>query len=274
MYLISDGLYFFIYYIVKYRKKTVFINLHTSFPEKSKEEITRIAKSFYRHFSDFLVEIAKCISMSPKELDKRMKFKNTELFAELAVQKRNFAIVSAHYNNWELTINLPQKMEHRCMIIYRPLKSKVMDRLSLYIRGRLNTSMTPMENIFREGVKNRSENKLFCIWFLADQRPPRNSKFWTRFLNHDAAFFVGAEKISKKLDMAVIFMDIQKVRRGHYEVTFEKLFENAAITKENEITLAGVKKMEEVIIRRPDFWLWSHKRFKHSKPKNVNLITS
>jgi KDO2-lipid IV(A) lauroyltransferase len=126
--------------------------------------------------------------------------------------------------------------------------------------------------IFREAVKNRAEKQLFCIWFLADQRPPRNSKFWTTFLNHEAAFFEGAEKISKKLDMAVIFMDIQKVRRGHYEVTFEKLFDNASITKENEITLAGVKKMEEVIIRRPDFWLWSHKRFKRTKPKNVNLI--
>lgn len=274
LYRISDGLYYLIYYVVKYRKTTVLSNLRSSFPQKTDEEIHRIARAFYRHFSDFLLEAVKMISISPEKLNNRMKVKNPEVFRDLAEKNQNFALVTAHYNNWEMMINLPHYMVHRCMIIYRPLNNKVTDRLSLYMRGRFNNVMVPMENIFREGVKCRSEKRLFSIWFLADQRPPRNSRFWTNFLNHETAFFEGVEKISKKLDTAIVFMDIQKVGRGHYEARLEKLFDNTAETAENEVILTCVRKMEEEIVHRPEFWLWSHKRFKHIRPENTKLITA
>jgi KDO2-lipid IV(A) lauroyltransferase len=132
--------------------------------------------------------------------------------------------------------------------------------------------LIPMEAIFREGVKHRSENKLFSIWFLADQRPPKNSRFWTLFLHHETAFFEGVEKISKKLQLAVVFMNVQKVKRGFYEVTLKILFENAANVPENEVTFACIREMENEIVKRPEFWLWSHKRFKHSRPENINLM--
>jgi KDO2-lipid IV(A) lauroyltransferase len=274
IYLISDGLYFIIYHIVRYRKSTVFRNLRTSFPEKTEVEITQLAKAFYHHFSDFLLEISKCIRISAGDLEKRMKYLNPEVFTRLAEEGKNIALVSAHYNNWEMMNNIPLIMEHECLIIYRPLKSQVADKISLFMRRRFGAVMTPMENIFRESLKYRSEGKLFSIWFLADQRPPRKTKFWTRFLNHDTAFFEGVEKMSKKLGMSVVFMDVQKVRRGYYEVNLEKLFDNASLTKENEVTLACVRRMEEVIIKKPEFWLWSHKRFKHTKPEEFNLITT
>jgi KDO2-lipid IV(A) lauroyltransferase len=274
MYLFSDVLYFIIYHIAGYRKKTVYKNLRSAFPEKSGAEIDRLAKAFYKHFSDFLLEITKCIRITSKTLDKRMKFINPEIFTKLAEDRKNIALVSAHYNNWEMMFGLSLKMKHRCLIIYRPLKSKVSDRISLYMRGRYGIQMVPMESVFRESIKNRSENRLFSVWFLADQRPPRNSRFWTNFLNHETAFFEGVEKISKKLEMAVVFIDIQKVRRGYYEVTFEKLIDNAARTVENEVMLTCIRKMEEEIVKRPEFWLWSHKRFKHSKPDHIKLITS
>jgi KDO2-lipid IV(A) lauroyltransferase len=142
------------------------------------------------------------------------------------------------------------------------------------MRERHHAAMFPMESIYREGLKHRGENRLFSIWFLADQRPSRNSKFWTSFLNHEAAFFEGVEKISRKLELAVVFLDTQKVRRGYYEVTLKKLFDNAAVTGENEVTLACVREMEEEIRKKPAYWLWSHKRFKHSRPENCKLITS
>lgn len=273
-YRISDFLYLVTYYIARYRKKTVYSNLRSSFPEKSDKEIVHLAKAFYRHFCDLLIEAIRCIRISEKNLDNRMKFLNPEVFQELAANNQNFALVSAHYNNWEWLINLPLKMTHRFLVIYRPLKNKVVDRLSLYMRGRHKPVMIPMEAIYREGLKNRSENRLFSIWFLADQRPPRNSRFWTNFLNHETAFFEGVEKISRKLQLAIVFMDVQKVRRGYYEVTLKKLFDNAAETKENEVTLTCIREMEDEILKRPEFWLWSHKRFKHSRPENINLITS
>jgi KDO2-lipid IV(A) lauroyltransferase len=274
MYMISDMLYFIIFYGVKYRRKVVFKNLHKAFPDKSEVEITGIAKAFYRHFSDFLLEITKCIRVPADTLNKRMKLINPEIFDELALQNKNFALVSAHYNNWEMMSHLSLAMKHRCIIIYRPLKNKISDRISFYMRSRFGIIMLPMDNVFRESLKYYNEKKLFSVWFLADQRPPRNSKFWTIFLNQETAFFEGAEKISAKLGMAVVFIDIQKVRRGFYEVRFEKIIENATSLQANEVTLTCVRKMEEEIVRTPAFWLWSHKRFKHTRPEGTKLITA
>ncbi len=271
---ISDLLYIFVYYIVGYRKSTVYNNLRTSFPEKDESEIIRLVKSFYRHFTDFLVEIVKMMSISEKNLNKHVVFKNPEIFTQLARERKNFALVSAHYNNWEMLTALPRKMEHRFNVIYRPLKNKVTDGLSFYMRSRLGAIMIPMENILREAMKNKAEDKLFSIWFLADQRPPRLSRFWTLFLNHETAFFEGIEKISRKMGMAVVFMDMQKVRRGYFEVRLEVLFDNASTVPENQVTLGCVRKMEQQILKQPEYWLWSHKRFKHSKPEGVNLIVS
>ena len=274
LYLISDGLFLFTYYIIGYRKEVVFRNLRNSFPERSGPEIEALARRFYRHFCDFLLESTKCIRIPVKTLDKRMKLLNPEVFSELARNRRNFALVTAHYNNWEWMINLAMKMAHDLLIIYRPLKNKAVDRLSLYMRSRGGNIMTPMENIFREGLKYKNSNKLFSIWFLADQRPPGSSRFWTRFLNQETSFFEGVEKMSKKLELAVVFMDIQKVRRGYYEATVKKLFDNAAVTKDAEVTLACIREMEAEIVKRPEFWLWSHNRFKHTRPANISLITS
>ena len=139
LYFISNGLFLVIYYLARYRKKTVLSNLRSSFPEKSEAEIQGIARGFYRHFSDFLVESSKMISISQKKLNKRIKFINPEVFTKLADNRQNFALVTAHYGNWEWMTNLPERMDHRCIIIYRPLKNKVMDRLSLFTRGRYGT---------------------------------------------------------------------------------------------------------------------------------------
>lgn len=272
IYRISDVLFWITFYIIRYRKSTVYKNLQTSFPGKTPEEIDILAKAFYRHFCDFILEAIKGMSISKAGINKRMKYANLDILTELAGHHQSFALVSAHYNNWEWLNNMPAKMMHEFMVIYRPLKNKNINRLVNYIRSRLNANLIPMDNIYREAFKRKSGNELFCIWFLADQRPQGSTKFWTMFLNHEAAFFEGVEKISKKLELAVVFMDIQKVSRGHYETTFKKIFDNGALTKENEITLACIKEIENAISKRPEYWLWSHKRFKHKRPENIKLI--
>lgn len=273
MYLFSDLLYLVIFYVARYRRSTVYNNLKKAFPEKDEAEISLIAKRFYSHFADFLIEAVRCVTISKSTLLRRVKVRNPEVLKELADKKQNFAIVSAHYNNWEWLNILPHYMQHELLIIYRPLKNKITDRLTKNMRQRFGAKLFPMESIFRECLKYKSNEKMFSVWFLADQRPPRNSKFWTRFLNQEAAFFEGAEKISKKLGMALVFLDIQKTSRGHYEVVFTKLIEDASKTSDNEVTLTTVKAIEQEIRNRPEFWLWSHKRFKHKRPENTNLVT-
>jgi len=274
LYRLSDILYLINFYIVGYRKEVVYRNLRNSFPEKDPAEIDRLARAFYRHFCDFLLESIKGFTVSEKEMDKRFFYRDLDLIRQLEAENRDIALVSAHYNNWEWLALFAAKITQKFLVIYRPLNNKAIDRLTQKIRGRCKPVLAPMEHIFREALKQRAANQLFVAWFLADQRPPQTSRFWTTFLNQEAAFFEGVEKISRKLELAVVFMDIRKVRRGCYEINFTKLFDNGAKTREHEITLACVRKMEEEIKARPEFWLWSHNRFKHIRPGNINLITS
>lgn len=272
LYLISDLLYVIIYYIAGYRKSTVYSNLKLAFPGMAESEIISTAKRFYRHFADFLVEYSKAISMPLPVHLKRFRVINPEIFTRYAEQGKSIALVSAHYNNWEWSSILSQIMPHEVMVIYRPLKNKAIDRLTRYIRSRHGLKMVPMENIYRQAMNYSREGKLFMIYFLADQRPPRNNSFWTTFLNQEASFYQGAEKMARKLNLAVVFYDIRKKKRGFYEITFKELFGNGSVTKDDEITLACIEEMEKEIMSKPDFWLWSHKRFKHKRPEGIEIV--
>ncbi len=269
LYLISDVLFFINYYIIKYRKNVVFQNLKNAFPEKSDKEISNIAKSFYLHLSDFLIESVKSIHLSRKQVDKRMKFKNLGLFEELYKQDKDIALISGHYGNWEWSINLPEKIKHIPLIIYHPLKNAFSDELINGLRSKFGMHMVPMNQILREAIANMKMDKRIMIWYLGDQRPPRNSKFWIKFLNQDTAFYLGAEKMAVKFNQAVVFMDIQKVKRGYYEAEFKLLFRDGKETSEHEITLTQANLLENIIREKPDYWLWSHRRWKHKPPENV-----
>jgi Kdo2-lipid IVA lauroyltransferase/acyltransferase len=272
LYRIADLLYIFNFYVIRYRKEIVYKNLRLAFPEKSDAEIDRIARKFYHHFSDFLVEVIKGFSVSQKVLEKRMKVMDLEIFRQIFAEKRDFALVSAHYNNWEWLTCFPFYIPHHFTAVYRPLSNKIMDRLQMYLRRhRTGCTMTAMEQVSRKTFKYRAENRPFGVWLLADQRPPQNSKFWTVFLNQEVSFFEGVEKLTRKLDLAVVFMDIRKIKRGYYEAHFTRITE-AQELPENGIMLECVRMMEEEIRQVPEYWLWSHNRFKHKRPADAKLI--
>ncbi len=273
LYRISDLMYFIVFYLIPYRKKVVFNNLRSAFPEKQEAEIRQIAKKFYRHLCDFMIESFKPFTLSSVELKRRFHFTNPELIEEFNKTGRDYALVSGHYGNWEWNTILTQYAKRDALIIYRPLQNKIMDRLFVKIRSHYRgTRLTAMEHVFRSAMEYRNRKEPFLIYFIADQRPPRNNKFWTTFLHQPTSFFNGTEKLSRKLDMAVIFMHIQKTKRGFYEVSFTRLFDSVKDLPENAVTLAFVDALEREINRQPEFWLWSHKRWKH-KPDASTLIT-
>ncbi len=274
LYRISDVMFLICFYVVRYRRDTVFSNLGLAFPEKDEKEIRKLAMGFYRHFCDLLLESVKSLSMSPATFDRRFRFLNPGLLHELARENKSIALVSGHYGNWEWIVNLPQHTDHVPMAIYRPLQNRLIDRLVRHIRSRLGLIVVPMENIYRRAFQYRNNNQLFLAWFVADQRPPRSNTFWTVFLNQETSFFQGLEKMARKMDLAVVFLDIAKKKRGFYEASFKKLFDNAPDTVENQITLAYVKELENEIRRQPEYWLWSHRRFRNTRPENIKLITA
>jgi KDO2-lipid IV(A) lauroyltransferase len=272
LYRISDLMFVMVFYFIHYRKKVVFRNLRYSFPEKTDAAIKLIAKKFYLHLCDFMIESFKPLTLSAKELMRRFHFTNPEVLYELNKDKRDFALVSGHYGNWEWNSILTLYAKRDALIIYRPLQNKTMDRLFIKIRSRCEgTRLTAMEHVFRTAVEYRNLKKPFLIYFIADQRPPRNNKFWTTFLHQPTSFFNGTEKLSRKLDLAVVFMHIEKTKRGFYNVTLKKMFDTTKDLPENAVTLAFVDELEKEIRQQPEFWLWSHKRWKH-KPDETTLI--
>ena len=266
LYLFSDLLYPVMYHLVRYRRKVVALNLKNAFPEKSERERLDIEKKFYRHFCDLIVEILKLTHMSNEQLLKRNPLTNQELLDRLYDEGRDAVTIMSHYGNWEWTNIIPNYTKLRVVGIYKPLQNKYFDRFMLNLRQRNDGDAVAMSNIIREVIKNRNISRRALYGFASDQTPARGEiHFRTQFLNQDTPVFLGAEKIAAKYDMAVLFLNMQKVKRGQYNMTMELLFEHTADLPEHLITETHVKRLEEIIRERPEFWMWSHRRWKYKR---------
>jgi len=267
LYLISYLFSILLQHVIGYRKNITYKNLVNAFPNKSEKEIKSIAKKFYNHLCDFSIESLKTIHLSQKQLDKRYKFENIEIFENLFNKNKDVALVSGHYGNWEWMVNFPEKIQYKFLVVYRPLKVKSVDKLIHDIRSKYGAIMIPARETYKEILKYKQNNQHVTLWSLVDQRPPRRNKYWTKFLNQDTPFYTGFEKIAMKLNMAVVFMSVKKVNRGYYNVQFEQLYENTSDLPDFEITNKVIKTLEDSIVKKPEYWLWSHNRWKHKREK-------
>lgn len=266
LYLFSDLLFPLVCYFPGYRRKVVAENLRNAFPGKNEKERAVIQRSFYRHFCDLAVEILKLTHMSDKQLMRRMTINNKALPDRLYNEGRDVVAVLGHYGNWEWTSIMSRYTELRNVPIYKPLNNKHFDRFMLSLRIRNNCDPVPMSMVVREIIRNRKEKTLAMYGFISDQTPARAEiRYRTEFLNQDTPVFLGTEKIASKYDMAVVFINVQKVRRGYYTMTPELLFEHSAGQPEYLITRTHVKRLEEVIREKPEYWLWSHRRWKYKR---------
>ncbi len=266
LYLFSDLFFPFFYYFPGYRRKVVRTNLMNSFPEKSEKEIIAIEKKFYHHFCDLFIETFKLTHMSSEQLMRRIPLKNPELLEKLYDEGRDVAAVLGHYNNWEWLICLPLYSRYKFVSIYKPLTSKHFDKYMINSRTRLGMCVTPMQHVVREVIENRKNNVRSLYSFLTDQTPPKGDiRFWTNFLNQDTPVYLGVEKISSKYNMAVILFNVQKEKRGQYYITAELLFDQTAGLPEHFITETHVRRLEELIREHPEYWIWSHRRWKHKR---------
>jgi KDO2-lipid IV(A) lauroyltransferase len=271
MYFLADVFYILSYHLIGYRKKTVLQNLKNSFPEKSEEEIRQISKAFYQHLSDLLFETIKTFQASEKTFKKRIRYKNPEVLNDLYNQGKSVTLLSGHYGNWEWTMALPKFIQHQVNVIYRPIQNKQFDDYMKKERSRFGMYLIPASISLRTMLEFERAGQLSATYYLADQTALYDTKYWMMFLNQETPVFPGPEKVASRLKQAVVFMDIQKVRRGYYEVEFTKLFDDASQTKEFEVTKTHVKFLEDIIRKRPEYWLWSHKRWKHTRPEHIPL---
>jgi KDO2-lipid IV(A) lauroyltransferase len=267
LYIFSDFLYLVLYYFPSYRRKVVNTNLRNSFPEKSAAEIKTIEKKFYRHLADLFIETFKLSHMSKKELLRRFTVSNLEVIEKLYREKRDTIAVMGHYNNWEWLAALPMQTNYKCVSIYKPLQNKYFDHFINSTRSKHGMVLTPMSNIIREIITDRKNGINTISAFISDQTPIKTEiKYWTTFLNQDTPVYMGTEKVASRYDMAIVFFNIQKVKRGYYNLDIELMFDHTAGLPEYAITEAHVRKLEEIIRENPEYWIWSHRRWKHKRP--------
>lgn len=265
LYGISDFLYFIIYVVFKYRQKVVRKNLVNSFPEKSKKEIEKIEKNYFKYLCDIILESIKTITMSEAYVHKHLKFHNKELVDEFYKKNKSIIAVMGHFGNWELAGPcFSLNCKHQLNVIYKPLSNTYFEQLFSKTRTKFTTKIIPMKMSLRTMVANKKNIDATAV--IADQTPGNLKEgFWIDFLNQETIVFTGPEKLAKMFDYPVVYMHIDRVKRGYYEITPTVLFENPKETEEGEITIGFNKKLEEEIQKKPETWLWSHKRWKHKK---------
>lgn len=267
-YVISDVMFFFIYKVFHYRQKVVRNNLLSAFPEMGAEELRRLERGFYHFFCDYLVETVKLMTISKEQLHRRMTFKGAELVNEVIESGQSCVVYLGHLCNWEWITSLPLWVTSKaqCGQIYHPIENKDFDRLFLRSRQRMGAVCIPMQDTLRKMVEYRREKQPVVIGFISDQKPYWiNIHHWVDFLHHDTPVLTGTERIARKMNDAVFFLDVHRVRRGYYEAEFKLITREPQKMKEFELTDIYFQMLEQSIRRAPEFWLWSHDRWARTR---------
>ena len=266
LYLFSDFVYLIVYYVIGYRKKTVRENLALALPHLSDEERLIIEKKSFRHWCDMFLEMIKTMTISNTEINKRFVFLNMEVYKKLEAQEKSIAIMLAHYASYEWVISMNAYVKFSAFAIYKKLANPYFDKLVRDIRSRFKANLITTKETIPVIIEN-NRNKLLSIYgFASDQSPKISSAFhWQKFMGIEVPVHTGAEMLSKKYDMNVIFLKVTKVKRGYYQAIFEVLSENAKEVPNYEITDKFLKLVEQQIFEAPEYYLWTHKRWKHKR---------
>lgn len=265
LYPISDFLYFLVYQIFGYRKKVVYQNIKNSFPTKTETELLKIQSEFYRHLCDVIVESMRLFSITKEEAKRRFKIINPEILDKFYEDNQSVILVGGHYNNWEITGTcIDMYSPHQVAGIYNPLSNKFFEKVFAESRTKFGVELITRAMVPRAFVKNR--NRAMMTVFGADQSPTFSKQVhWMQFMNQETAVHVGTEIFAKKFNQPVVFIRVDKVKRGNYEGRYEVICINSKDTKDGEITELHTRMLEKIINEKPQYWLWSHKRWKRKK---------
>ncbi|MDR0836095.1 MAG: lysophospholipid acyltransferase family protein [Tannerella sp.] len=267
LYLFSDMLYVLVYRVVRYRLKVVRRNMKASFPEKTETELRQLERDFYHHFADYFMETIKLAHISRSEVQRRAFIVNPELIDDLMKEGHTcILMLLGHYGNWEwITGDTSFFEDTRLYGIYRPLKNKAFDQQFIYLRSRFGQTGIKKADTLRDILKLKQDKTRSVVFFLADQTPSKaNLHYWTTFLNQESAILNGPERIARKQKLPVVFSDVKKTARGFYTIELKLITSTPQETPEFWITEQYARLMENSILRNPAYWLWTHKRWKHS----------
>jgi len=266
LYFVSDCIYILVYYIIGYRKKTVRQNLALALPHLSDKERLRVEKESYHHLVDGFLEMIKTMTISDKEMNRRFTFTNMELYHEYEAKGKSIAIFCAHYSSYEWLLIMNKHIKFEGIGIYKKIRNKYFDKLVRDIRGRFNAVLVDTKDATKLMIENHKKGVLGVYGFAADQSPKVNKAFhWTKFMGIEVPVHTGAEMLAKRMDMNVLFVKGEKLGRGRYQATFVPMVDNPKEVPNYELTDMFFKMVEQQILEKPEYYLWTHKRWKHAK---------
>lgn len=273
LYLLSDLFYPIVYYLARYRRKVVRVNLSKSFPEKTKKEIQGIERRFYRYFCDLFVETMKEMHLSRNEIRKRMTIGSVDGFVEQFARGKSVMLMTAHYGNWEWLLNFSELLPADSAVyqIYKKLRNEKFDSMIYPLREKYGGKNIENRELLRTMFRYKKEGKLGIYVMISDQTPnSRNLHYWTTFLNQDTAAITGTEQLARKFDYPVFYAEINRVKRGYYHCEFIPITLEPNETNEFEISEKYMRLLEKSIQTHPEYWLWSHRRWKFQRNTDTN----
>lgn len=272
LYLLSDGISFLFYYVIGYRKELVLNNLRVALPQKTTKELKKIRRKFYRHFVDIFMEMIKSFTISKKSLNKHYTYTNIELFDELYKNGKSTILIGSHYGNWEWIISMNSFVNYKGYAVYAKISNNYFNNKILKSREKFGVNFIQTYKIIPE-IKNNYKNNIQSMYgFLSDQSPMlQKTHYWSDFFGVRVPIHTGAEMLAKKYDLNVVFLETRKVKRGHYETTFKLITETPQEYKDFELTDLFLRNTENLIKEAPEFYFWTHNRFKHKDKYDVYL---
>ena len=270
LYWLSDFIFVILYFVVGYRKKVVFQNLKNSFPEKSDSELKIIRKKFYHNFCDYLVETLKSFTITSHELRVRVQYLNQDIFHEAKAENKNVILLAGHIFNWEwfnaFATVVPQE---KSFPVYRKVQSSFWEQKVKEIRNRFGNHALEAKEVIRHIFKNANDGNSVYM-FVADQTPHVSEvTYGLNFLHQKTPAFVGYDKLSTRMDLAFVYCEMKKVKRGYYQINSYRIEPDGEKFEEYEVVKKFHKMLETTINKRPDNYLWSHRRWKYQHAVKV-----
>ncbi|MBP6181887.1 lysophospholipid acyltransferase family protein [Flavobacterium sp.] len=265
-YWLSDVVYFLVYYVVGYRKKVVRANLAMALPHLNDKDRLVLEKKSYHHLCDMFLEMIKTMTISSEEMNKRFKITNIDLIKEYEKKGKSIVLLASHYASWEWLITLNDKTSFRGIGVYKKIANKYFDKLIRDIRSKYDAELVVTRETIPLIAKNQREG-ILCIYGLASDQSPKLDRIfhWETFMGIEVPVHTGAEMIAKKYDLSVVFVKVKKVKRGYYEATFIPITDNPKSIPDFGITHAFIREVEKQILEAPEYYFWTHKRWKHKR---------
>ena len=272
LYLLSDIIYVLVYYVLGYRKKTVRENLALTLSNLTRQERLVIEKKFFHHMCDMFLEMIKTMTISEAELNRRYQFSNLEVYTELEKKKKSIALLCAHYASYEWAVSMNNHITFEGFAIYKKINNQYFDKLVRDIRSKFKATLITTKETIPTIRENNKNHRLGVYGFASDQSPKLSAVFhWSPFMGIEVPVHTGAEMLAKKYDMNVIFLQTKKIKRGFYTAHFEVLTQNISQVPNYEITEQFLKLVEKQIEEAPEYYLWTHKRWKHRRQSSAYL---